>query len=579
MYFHPFEYKTRVKIYKTENKNIENYLNYDREVKNSLQLKLNFYDPNMNTSLSPCKDPYEYFCNVKEKNIQELMEIGNKKILHSSIYSNFYQTSLFQHCVQFHKLKLHEKYSILNRSNIFQNGIKLINDAFSKESPNHFGLASNLHKMGIREPFHVNYQLNSKYYFSQAQKLIQENGMMEDFLEYLGYEHKKLYNDYISITSKIHYYESETSTQFEYKLLNIKDIHKLGFINILDFAPYLNESSSIYIDMQLIYNYYDSIPMFNSESWKNYYLFAYFKSLMHQFRIHSNQNQLCMNFITEFFPISTCISFKKSVNLNTYDIDNYSTEIKNDFEKIILENNIFNLRNDTIKYVKNEIKNLIYIFNKCKTRIHGEDMYSFEKEFINSNYENYLDFMFKIIRDYRFQTRRNLNFDHFSRKMINDYISWGGSYYPDPKMLIIPPSVLLFSLNYLDYKSCQFHAISDHVIYHEFCHFFSHIMKNIKRENYYENFRKKIKILYNTHDETIDEENFADTLGYYITYNRFTSKNNSTKDKKCMFSTYTRLWCDVNYIDEEHSDNKKRAVYPLSILSYEYKKVFNCPLY
>lgn len=549
-------------------------------IKKSLQLNPILTTKIVNDSRNPCFEPYEYACDHGERSIPDMVSKSNLLTLTKIIEKSFSDSNLPRKCKEFHgNFTIKERREMLKTHHIMTEIEYTINNEFNKENPNIQNIAAKLHKLGVREPFKINLFIDGSLVFGQPQRLLENNRYVIDYmLDHTypsGLKHTyplKIYKDYLEISSTIHFNEKP-----KYLKKTIGEIEATGF-QILDYFKTPKKEDVIGIDQRMINAFVNAIRRFQMEKWRNYFFFVSYKSMLHQFRLLiPDPHSVCFDQIIQYFPYTICRKVRNDFEYDTQEINNYIKRLMDGFKKHILLENIFDFKKETIVHLSDKFDKIVLSVNECSFRIDNSTITSIENKYFNSGHQSYLDIISQMIKEEDFQMRRHVNYDEFYKDILINYIDWGAFYQGYLNMLIIPPGLLHFPMKYLETKSCQYHAMIDHVVYHELGHF---IQQNvIHPSKKYNDFVSSVFSLYGTNGNGLrSKEDVADVFGFLMAYKTWNTFK-SNVEKKCFFLSYIRQWCphgDNNVIDKDHGSREQRAVLPLIQYKNEYEKVFNC---
>lgn len=543
--------------------------NIRSKIKQSMQLNPLFSLSVVDYEQDVCKNPYKYVCNHNEMNIQTMLLENNKEVLKTAISK--LSNNFIINCIKFHKQDI-----FIQREMVRTNPkMKTIYD-FIYNNTNIEYIAAFLFKSGIREPFHMGINLNNDLFFTQSERIIKNNNFVVEYLTHHNTpkntpHHSKLYENYKKIHDDVHF--TFDITTYDYGIPRVIQ-QKTGF----QLSYFLNDlDKTIVVNQDLLYHFHSLLNKYTLAEWRDYFVFAVYKSVLHQTRtLIPNDYRVCTKQMEQYFPLTVCRAFKREYNIKHINVKKFIDELFDKFKQIVLVDNMFDLIPDRINKINESMQNIYINANKCALPSNNISLTNFETHYINAPMP-YVNTIFDIIANNDFQYRRFFIYDTFSRKLVENFINWGSSYNHKPSILTIPPTLLHFLTKYIVYDSTQWHSMVDQVVYHELGHFIDHELDENESVAYM-NFRRLIRTVYkiNTDDRVRDGENFADVIGFYVAYKSWNMKPRTNTEMKMFFTTYIRQWCGVDYLDYEHGSNMERAVLPLFTLKKEFNTIFNC---
>ncbi len=528
-----------------------------------------------NHSRDVCIHPFEFACEIDEPHYPRLFYEHNRKMLdHILRSSRLSKNTFLDSCLKFHMLSIEERHKRISNAPFFRTMLDRIQRV--NESSALFALVSYLHRVGIREPFHVRILPSGEYQIAQPRPADSRDDlqMIEHFIPHiLKMDPLSMTQNYLEVHRSIHW----TNPSFE--VVPWAELEGQLSWNISDW--FVQVPNQIIVDVRTLRHFQEQVLKFPVAKWKDYLSFVTIRWVLHQNRLMMpTDHRICYQQFIEYYPLTVCRAIRAEVH-HREDLEDLRNQFSAGFRKQMFEKNVFRFPDYILQYIQREYDALHIYINQCALQSHNATLSSLENYFLANHSGSYFDLTSQINAHAEFRERRHVDYDIYYRKLVDSFIQWNAWFDETIRGIVIPPGILMFPSHKMKHGSAQYYLSLKAPMYHELFHFVYYHLQKFPSHQWGATFRyfaSQISLRYGSPSPDVHEENMADNAGLFFAWKTWYNERRRAEEAKTFILSYVRLFCrsEEDLVQTDHGNPRDRGTFPLWMISRDFNRLFNC---
>lgn len=554
----------------------------------------------LNASHDICANQYDAVCERGTPSYSDLVGAHSKKALERILNGKRVgNTHFFRACQQFHtpSATLVNKLEFLEKHPRFK---ELFASILSIQSVDDLVrvTATKLHSSGVREPFHLNLLIDGDYEFSVSYRTQNEAEWQRALFQSVATSLAMLGVN-VDEATRAHY----TLRRFiapesrpEFAPVSFSDPRVRAQFSWDPTLWFPANVTTVRLDMKRMMRYQDALHRFPLKEWKAYLFGVLLYSFTRQARIVAfSSAQTCQEHFGSLFPLSTCRLVRAEIKYPD-EFEQWASVAKHTMKEYLVDRNLFEFSPQVVSSISERLDSLQVYVNRCSLKSHNETITKFEHTFLDldtsspgiglvpvdsGGRKGYLDYIFEMAAHPEFQMRRHEQYDPYYRGESDMFFMWNAWYDSRLNSVFIPPGILHFVEGMFHEAPHLYFDALGQPIQHEMTHWLvdppTFGLLNVLSHTWAE-WKKAVLSQYPpSGDSVLNEENLADVLGLYLSWNAWNTPHRTQDQRKAWFIHYLRLQCSQqpDYVSD-HGSARQRATIPIGVVWGDFASAFNC---